>query len=221
MDVSAVTGGFTLAATQTLYGNGAVSGLVTGNGTIQPGFPLGTVGALTFSHPPVLNGVALMNLNRNNGMPLCGQVVVPSGVLTYGGTLTVNNLGGPLQAGDTFQLFSAPGYAGAFGVTNLPSLNSGLAWSNSLAVNGSLAVVSTVSLVPTNLLLSVSGTNLKLSWPADHTGWRLLMQTNNLANGISVNTNDWAAIPASQQTNQMILPMAPTLPLEFYRLIYP
>ena len=39
LDVSAVTGGFTLAATQTLYGNGAVNGMVTNNGTIQPGFP--------------------------------------------------------------------------------------------------------------------------------------------------------------------------------------
>ena len=75
LDVSAVTGGFTLAATQTLYGNGAVNGMVTGNGTIQPGFPLGTVGALTFSNPPVLNGVTLMNLNRNNGTPLCGQII--------------------------------------------------------------------------------------------------------------------------------------------------
>jgi hypothetical protein len=160
-------------------------------------------------------------LDRNNGTPLCGQIIAPSGVLTFGGILTLNNIGAPLQAGDAFQLFSAPGYAGAFAVTNLPSLNSGLAWSNSLAVNGSLAVVSTVSLVPTNILWSVSGTNLTLSWPPDHTGWRLLMQTNNLANGISANTNDWGTVPASQQTNQMILPIDPTMPLEFYRLIYP
>ena len=221
LDVSAVTGGFTLAATQTLYGNGAVNGMVTNNGTIQPGFPLGTTGTLTFSNPPMLNGTTLMNLDRNNGTPLCGQIILPSGVLTNGGTLTVNNLGAPLQAGDAFQLFSAPGYAGAFAVTNLPSLNSGLAWSNSLAVNGSLAVVSTVSLVPTNILWSVSGTNLTLSWPPDHTGWRLLVQTNNLANGISANTNDWGTVAGSQQTNQMTLPVDPTLPLEFYRLIYP
>jgi autotransporter-associated beta strand protein len=221
LDVSAVTGGFTLASSQTLYGTGAVNGMVTNNGTIQPGFPLGTMGAMTFSNPPVLNGVMLMNLDRNNGTPLCGQIIVPSGILAYGGTLTVNNIGGPLQARDTFQLFSAAGYGGAFAVTYLPSLNSGLAWSNSLAVNGSLAVVSTVSLVPTNILWSVSGTNLTLSWPQDHTGWRLLMQTNNLVNGISVNTNDWGTVPASQQTNQMILPIDPTMPFEFYRLIFP
>jgi hypothetical protein len=126
-----------------------------------------------------------------------------------------------LQAGDTFQLFSASSYGGLFAATNLPSLNPGLAWSNSLAVNGSLAVVSTVSLVPTNILSSARGANLILSWPQDHTGWRLLMQTNNLANGVSANTNDWGTVANSQQTNQVSLPINPALPAEFYWLIYP
>lgn len=221
LDLSAVTGGFVLGAAQTLSGSGSVNGMVTNNGTIQPGFPLGTAGALTFSNPPVLSGVTLMNLDRNNGLPLCGQIISPSGVLTYGGTLTVNNVGGPLQAGDAFQLFSAPDYAEAFSVTSLPLLNSGLAWSNSLAVNGILAVVSTASLVPTNILWSMSGSSLTLSWPSDHLGWRLLVQTNNLATGISLNTNDWSAVANSQQTNHVILPIDPKLPLEFYRLIFP
>ena len=60
-----------------------------------------------------------------------------------------------------------------------------------------------------------------LSWPSNYIGSRLLMQTNRLTNGISFNTNDWATVPVSQQTNQVSLPIDPTLPAEFYRLIYP
>jgi hypothetical protein len=67
----------------------------------------------------------------------------------------------------------------------------------------------------------VSGTNLTLSWPFDHTGWRLLMQTNNLTKGISMNTNDWSMVANSSQTNQIVLPVNPSLPTEFYRLVYP
>jgi arabinan endo-1,5-alpha-L-arabinosidase len=88
-----------------------------------------------------------------------------------------------------------------------------LAGPNVLSVPQSIAV--------TNISLTASNGNLTLSWPPDHIGWRLLKQTNQLANGISVSTNDWATVASSPQTNQIILPINPTLPLEFYRLIYP
>ena len=82
-----------------------------------------------------------------------------------------------------------------------------------------LAVV--VNTHPTNMVFSVSGTNLNLSWPADHTGWRLQIQTNHLANGVSGNTNDWGTVSGSTGTNQIIAPIDPTKPAEFYRLVYP
>jgi len=126
-----------------------------------------------------------------------------------------------LQAGDAFQIFSAPSYLGTFTVTNLPSLGNYLYWTNSLHVNGRISVASAISLIATNLSWSVTGTSLSLSWPADHTGWRLVMQTNNLNNGVSANTNDWSTVANSQQTNQIIVPANSTLPMEFYRLIYP
>ena len=74
---------------------------------------------------------------------------------------------------------------------------------------------------PTAISALVSGKTLTLSWPTNYVGSRLVMQTNRLTNGISFNTNDWATVPASQQTNQVPLPIDPTLPAEFYRLIYP
>ena len=79
----------------------------------------------------------------------------------------------------------------------------------------------TVNTTPTNIVASVSGNNLTLSWPPDHTGWRLLMQTNNLANGVSSNTNDWGTVAGSSATNQIIAPIDPTKKTEFYRLVYP
>jgi hypothetical protein len=60
-----------------------------------------------------------------------------------------------------------------------------------------------------------------LSWPADNTGWRLMMQTNHLSSGLSLNSNDWAAVPNSPGTNLISLPIDPTQTDEFYRLVYP
>ena len=78
-----------------------------------------------------------------------------------------------------------------------------------------------VSLVPPLLTFSFASNSAQFNWASDHTGWRLLRQTNNLANGVSPNLNDWSAVPASLQTNQLLLPIDPALPAEFYQLVYP
>lgn len=90
-----------------------------------------------------------------------------------------------------------------------------------LAANLSNGLLSVVQTTPTNLTWSVTGTNLNLSWPQGYTGWQLFMQTNNLGSGLSLDTNDWFAVPASQTTNQVTLPLDPALPAGFYRLIFP
>jgi hypothetical protein len=70
----------------------------------------------------------------------------------------------------------------------------------------------------TNLNFQVSGSQLQLVWPADHKGWRLEVQTNSLATGLSVN---WFTVPGSANTNQMLLPIIPSNGSIFYRLAYP
>jgi len=217
-DVSAVNGGFTLGAAQTLAGYGAVNGTVVNNGTIAPGLPIGAFATLTLRNPPVLNGLVLMQIDRHNGAPQSDRILLPSSAMTYGGTLTVTNVGVALQAGDTFQLFSAASYGGSFVISNLPPLGNGLAWSNSLAINGSIAVISTVSSVPTNILWGLSGTNLLLSWPADRTGWRLQVQTN--APNVGLGTN-WMDVIGSSLTNNVALPVDANMGSVFYRLVYP
>ena len=93
-----------------------------------------------------------------------------------------------------------------------------------LAGTGFLLITPSVATYPTNLTAVVTGaagTNLALSWPADHIGWRLQVQTNNLTNGISGNPADWSPVAGSATTNLENMLINPALPSEFYRLVYP
>jgi hypothetical protein len=82
-----------------------------------------------------------------------------------------------------------------------------------------LSVANPVNTSPTNIMVSVTGGNqLTLSWPTDHTGWRLQSQTNSLAVGIRTN---WVDVSGSTTTNQVIVPINPTNGSVFYRMIYP
>ena len=102
------------------------------------------------------------------------------------------------------------------------ALSARLFYDSGLALESSpVNIVVGVNPAPTNIVASVAGTTLTLSWPADHTGWRLLTQTNNLANGLSSNTNDWATVSGSASTNLVSLPIIRTNKAGFFRLIYP
>lgn len=80
-----------------------------------------------------------------------------------------------------------------------------------------LSITNVVSLTPTNLVFSTANNQLTLSWPADHTGWTLQAQTNNLSVGISTN---WVDVAASAATNEVIIPINLTNGSVFYRLLY-
>jgi autotransporter-associated beta strand protein len=207
----------------TLSGVGEIMGAVTvqSGGTFAPG--TNAVGQFTIINSLTLaaGSTTRIEISKFGGVTTSDSVAGLTG-LSCGGTITVTNLGGAAPAaGDTFKIFSAGSFSGAFAAANFPPPGSSLAWSNRLSIDGTLAVISVVSTMPTNLFWRVSGTNLTLSWPSDHTGWRLLMQTNHLAQGVSSNTNDWGMVANSQQTNQIVLPADPSLPAEFYRLAYP
>ena len=78
---------------------------------------------------------------------------------------------------------------------------------------GTLTV--TLASNPTNLTSSVNGMNLTLTWPMTYLGWTLQSQTNTLTNGLGTN---WADVPNSSTTNQVILQMNPANDSVFYRL---
>lgn len=220
VDGALAAGSAVNASGGTLAGNGVINAPVTvqAGATLAPGDS--AIGRLTINGPLNLSGTTLMPLNAAAGT---NSSVAGISTVTYGGSLVVSNLSGTLAAGNKFVLFNAASRNGSFASLTLPALGNGLAWSNSLAIDGSIQVVAvqTVNPTPTNIVFSVSGNTLSLSWPADHTGWRLLVQTNNLAAGVSSNTNDWMTVPGSTSVDQTNLIINPALPTEFYQLVYP
>ena len=243
----AVTGietysGNTIVSNGTLEMDGALNngvtvsgGLLDGNGSVYGSVNVllgGTLGAGSAAGPGVLYsystvslaGAVKLRIDNTGGAMNVDSVRQMTG-LNYGGTLTVTNVtsdGTPLAVGNTFTLFTSAAYSGNFSAITLPELGGGLAWSvANLAVNGTIQVVDGVSTSSPLITSSVSQNVLNLSWPLDHTGWRLLVQTNHLALGISTNLNDWATVGDSAFTNKVSVPVLPTGPAEFYRLVYP
>jgi hypothetical protein len=214
-----VTGGYVLADGQTLMGSGTVSGAVTvaSGATLSPGIGFGTItinGDLMLS----AGGTCFFELNADT---LAHDLVSGLNQVTYGGTLVLSltGNGSAITNGTSIKLFNAMSYTGAFAAIVPPTPAPGLAWDDSgLTVDGTLKVISGVSTTPTNLTLSVAGDALDISWPADHTGWRLEGQTNSASVGLSTN---WFTVPGSDTTNRVILSIDPANGSTFYRLAYP
>jgi len=80
------------------------------------------------------------------------------------------------------------------------------------------SVVPAVSLAPTSIAMVASGNSIALSWPADHLGWRLQVQTN--APGTGLGTN-WAALTGSDLVTSTNITINPISGAVFYRLVYP
>jgi hypothetical protein len=55
-------------------------------------------------------------------------------------------------------------------------------------------------------------------WPADHTGWRLQMQTNSIDEGLGTN---WVDVSGSDATNQISIPINTATGSVFFRLVFP
>jgi autotransporter-associated beta strand protein len=196
----------------TLRGGGMISGKLNAlsGSIVSPGDGIGT---LVVQSNVTLAGSVVLELNRANAQT-SDELAVTSGTITGGGTLTVNNLGPALQAGDRFVLFNQA--VGGFTTVSLPALGAGLAWMNNVSLDGSIRVVSTEA---TSIgLAQFNAGQLTLSWPADHLGWRLQVQTNDMFTGLSTN---WWDVPNSAATNQVVLPVSPANSSVFFRLIYP
>jgi hypothetical protein len=75
------------------------------------------------------------------------------------------------------------------------------------------------SLAPVNITpLPPNNGQLQLSWPQDHLGWHLQIQTNSLNAGLGTN---WVNVPNSTTTNQVFISIDPKNGSLFLRLVYP
>ena len=205
------TNAVTVAAAGTLAGTGIINGAVTvqSGGTLSPG--AGAPGRMVISNSLTLQSGStnFLKLNKTAGT---NDNLLVSGLATYGGTLALTNLGGTLAGGDTFKLFSAATVAGNFSAV-AGSPGTGLTWRFN-PTNGVLTVYSTV---PTNLVANFATNVLNFSWPADHRGWTLQVQTNALSQGLGTN---WISLPASATTNRFTTTIGSTNGAVFYRLVF-
>ena len=146
-DASAA-GGFTLGSGRKVSGFGAVNGnfTVASGAILSPGESIGT---LTFNSALTL-APGSTNIFEISHSPPANDAVVVLGALNCGGTLVVTNSGGSdLAPGDSFKLFNAGSYNGAFANVVLPPLVAGRVWNtNALATAGVIAVVSTAPPAP-------------------------------------------------------------------------
>jgi len=104
------------------------------------------------------------------------------------------------------------------GANQTPGLYNSVTSPAFLAGPGGLLVKSPIATNPTNLVFSISGRNLNLSWPTDHLGWTLQQQTNSLSSGLGTN---WVTVPGSTGRTTTNIPMDSTKPAVFYRLALP
>jgi autotransporter-associated beta strand protein len=128
LDVSGRTDtGLTVAATQTLKGDGAfnIAGNLTNNGAIE------------------------LKLSKS-GSTVTSDSIHGLSQMAYGGTLKLDLSGDPLVGGESFTLFSATGYSGSFAAIVPASPGPGLAW-----YRGTLAVDGTVQVLPVPMSTSV------------------------------------------------------------------
>jgi hypothetical protein len=84
--------------------------------------------------------------------------------------------------------------------------------------NSAEASARPVSFAQPQITYTSTATQVQLTWPADHTGYRLLTQTN--APGVGLTTN-WVTVPGSTNNNTLIFPIDGTQGSVFFRLVYP
>jgi hypothetical protein len=171
---------------------------------VTPGYP-NITGTLSVSGAISLAGNTVMKLNG-----AANDALAASSNITYGGSLLVTNLpGNTLAAGDTFTLFPAASYAGAFVSITLPPLGSGLLWQTNLSTTGSISVVTPSAPIPDINSVLKSGTNLVFSGtngPANGT-YYVLTSTNLTAPLIQwtiLSTNTFSATGSFSVTNPIV-----------------
>ncbi|HEX7651939.1 MAG TPA: hypothetical protein VF607_00440, partial [Verrucomicrobiae bacterium] len=241
------TGSLTLAAATTLNGNSLVqqgtlnvvtpfagngsltviNGNLSGTGpicqpvTVQSGGTLqtssDTLGSLTISNGLNLLPGAVCRLKTDASVGNADQIRGLTQV-RFSGQLVLTNLTGQPTNGMSFKLFDAATYQGDFDQLNPAAPGPGLAWNTRRLLTDGRVDVLAVNLNPTPLTPVIQANQLQLSWPTDHTGWRLQMQVASPATGLGTN---WQDVGGTRNTNNITLPLDISQPGGFYRLVFP
>lgn len=199
----------TVASGAVFGGDGTVNGPVTvlTNGNIFPAYT-----DLAINNNLILSGHVNIGINKSLS-PATGKIIV-SGILTNAGagTVTIANQGPALVAGDTFTLFNK-----ALTNGNTMTINGGgVVWTNKLAVDGTIAVVTPIATTPGPISYASSGNTLTLSWPQNYLTWTLQSNIVSVASSTS-----WFPVPNSASSTQFVVTINPARSNVFYRLVAP
>ena len=218
LDGSIASGlGCTVGSGGLLAGTGTVNEAVTvlANGTITAGD--GAIGTLTVSGNLTNSGAMYMKLNKQAGT---NDQIVGVSTLVYGGTLSVTNLAGTLAASDSFKLFTATAYQGAFSSISPATPGSGLAWDLTGLTNGTLKVVVGASAPPQIGGIAASGENVIISGTGGpHSGTYYVVTSTNVASPLT----NWARLATNvfDSSGNFICTNAMNGPRQFYRIELP
>jgi autotransporter-associated beta strand protein len=179
-----------------LGGTGTIYGPVTvlNSGTLAPGT---SIGQLTISNTLTLQSgsTTVIELNKTLGT---NDFVRGLSNVAYAGTLVVTNLSGTLASSNTFKLFEAGAYTGAFDLFDLPPLANGLTWDTTgLTSDGTIKVIGTAIAQPHIDSVSLSSGNLVLSGTGGTAGadYHVLASTN-----VALPLAQWSPIQTNQFT---------------------
>jgi len=186
--------------------NAAATNLVTVSAAVSS-LTLGAGGATTFQCQNLTNAGTATSL------------VNCSGALTVNGVCTITIVGtNGLVPGQQYPLVTAAslGGSGNFALSLPPGISGNLVTNSGPTI--ALAIPSGPPRIPTNLVFSVSGSTLTLSWPANYLGWYLQAQTNSLSSGLGTN---WVTIPGTELVTSYTNTIDTTKGTVFYRLDLP
>jgi len=165
-------------------GIGTLSGtvVVATGATLAPSLATGPatpIGAMTVNNNLTLQPGSSTSMQINP--PSTSDMITGMSNVTYGGTLSVFNIGGALAAGNAFPLFGAVTHTGSFSGISPASPGAGLRWNLAgLNVDGVLRVATTNRSAPTITSTTASGGNLVLTGMGGSVGgtYVLLTSTN-------------------------------------------
>jgi len=168
LDVAGIGGTLSLSAGQTLTSEGTVQGNVYAppGAVMAPGPPAGT---LTVSGNVILEGLLVLEPDRDYTPLPCDRLASTGGTLLYNGSLLVTNVGAPLRVENTSPLFPS-GVTGLTGPIILATNGAHgytYTWQNGIATPGSVTVVAvTPPATPPALSVRREADAIEISWPA-------------------------------------------------------
>ncbi|HXB59949.1 MAG TPA: glycosyl hydrolase family 28 protein [Candidatus Acidoferrales bacterium] len=219
--------GMTVTNTTPGSGSATLDGLTSTNSLALYNTMLSTTASDIFGADPItVSGSTLTVSNSylppapesfNFALGTDSSTIAVDGNLIITGAM-INVTSAPGFGPGLYTLFTYTGAAGGSYALGSTPANFNYALTNATGKIQLLVSTTGPSLTPVNLLLQNIGGQLELTWPQDHIGWSLEIQTNKTSVGLS---NNWSVVSGSATTNKIFLPVSTTNGCVFLRLAYP